>query len=607
MGSEKSAFDEKQLYKYKRLETGQIRLLQLERRRADNQLQGELITYLLSDHPPYEALSYLWGVKNENKRFFIGHNKPVFEVWENLHTALHRIMALTDAGDCRTIWIDQICMNQEDEDEIKDQLKVMGKIYEEAHDVVAWLGDPPAGIDNVSACLQQFPTIAKKIELNVAQLGPSFIPTPKTGLPPSNDPVWEIIMDILHKDWYTRVWTLQEAVLAKRLVVYYGTSILDWELIAKIYTVYGAAPLMPLRYLFDENERHYKPIKWIQTYRVRREKGYELEFAHLLWTCGFKGVSKSVDRIYGMLGMIHCSISKEITVIKDPPKGKTIDPEDERRVFLDAFKAAVIRDHQLHLLSLTFERGDTMGLPTWCPNLLTKWNGCTQLPSYHVGKRSSDTTAKASVELLPGSNYLRIRGFQVDRISCIADAQHPGVGVRDTQERYDRLRRFRDETLPLTQSVYGTRDPAPIQYRKTLIAGVPRALGGRVWSDEEAMIGYQSYLGLDLSQSHPLANLTTQEKILSGLYASSADQACGGRRFIATASGRVGLAPAKCRVGDVIGVFVGACALYVLRPDGTDADTFSLVGDCYVDGWMESEAVDMLEKDPLVVRALTIK
>jgi hypothetical protein len=98
-----------ELYSYSRLEPGQIRLLLLERRPADNQLQGSIITRPLSKSPRFEALSYLWGQKDKVKKFFIGCDKPIFEVWENLYTALHTIMALTDAGEPRTLWIDQIC------------------------------------------------------------------------------------------------------------------------------------------------------------------------------------------------------------------------------------------------------------------------------------------------------------------------------------------------------------------------------------------------------------------------------------------------------------------------------------------------------------------
>jgi hypothetical protein len=481
-------------------------------------------------------------------------------------------------------------------DEVADQVLLMDKIYKSAHDVLVWLGNPPAGIDNVAACLEQLPSIAKKMELNVAQLGPSFIPSPKTGLPPSNDPVWDVIMDILHKDWYQRVWTLQEAVLAKRLVVYYGTNILDWELVVKLYSVCGAAPLMPLRYLFDENERDYQPIRWIQTYRKRLEKKKSIDFAHLLWTCGFKQCTERVDRIYGMLGMVDDSIRKNI--IKKCPG-------QERQAFLDAFRAAVLDDPQLHLLSLCFDRGDTVDFPTWCPNL-TRRNGCVQLASYYVGKRPSDAT-ESSIVRLSDSDYLKIRGLQVDRISSIVDSQYPSHEIKDIPEHRRLLAKFRDETLQLTQSVYQTGDPAPEQYRRTLIADVPRSIGGRKWSDEEVMTAYKSYLEVDLSQSSPRAHLTKNEIVLSNMYQSLVGKACAGRRYIATVNGRVGLAPAKCQLGDVICVFLGACALHVLRPDGADAGAFSFIGDCYVDGLMNSEALDMLEEGRLEPREFTIK
>jgi hypothetical protein len=233
-------------------------------------------------------------------------------------------------------------------------------------------------------------------------------------------------------------------------------------------------------------------------------------------------------------------------------------------------------------------------LPTWCPNLTSR-NGCVQLGSYYVGKRPSDAT-ESSIVHLSDSDYLKIRGLQVDRISSIVGSQYPSHKIKDIHEHRRLLAKFRDETLQLTQSVYQTGDLALERYRRTLIADVPRSIGGRKWSDEEAMTAYKSYLEVDLSQSSPRAHLTKNEIVLSNMYQSLVGKACAGRRYIATVNGRVGLAPAKCQLGDVICVFLGTHALYVLRPDGADAGAFSFIGDCYVDGLMNSEALDMLEE-----------
>jgi hypothetical protein len=589
-------FDQMQRYTYSPLPAQKspadspehIRLLSIERHPEDNKLQGYIQIVKLSEKPRYEALSYVWGA--ENPKFPIGRHEPIFDVPKNLYTALHSIMSLTDAGERRTLWVDQICINQNDEVEKEGQVKLMGEIYESAHDVLVYLGDPPPGILNVATYLEQLPSIAKKIERNVVRIGPNFLPSVTAGLPRNDDPVWAILVDILHKDWYDRVWTLQEAVLAKRLVVYYGTNILDWDLVVKLYAVYGAAPLMPLRGLFDEKEMNYHSIKWIQTYRRRWEKGMGIEFTHLLWSCGFKKCFLTVDRIYGMRAMADESIRKTIVPNYHAPK---------RQVFLDAFKAAIQRDPQLHILSLPFNRKNELGLPTWCPNLVEP-NGCVQLNSYLVGIKSP--TEKSSIVAMTDSDFLRIQGLEVDKISWIASSQYPDFKVRDRETRESLLFQFHDETLRKTQEVYGT--PIPEEYCRTLIADVARAHGGRKWSTEEMLAGYESHFAQGPLQAHVNANV----KSLSSIYSSCAVQACAGRKFITTKEGRVGLAPANCQVDDVICVFLGACVPHVLRPKDAHAEatTFSFIGDCYVHGLMNTEALVMLEKDPSKRRDIVV-
>jgi hypothetical protein len=574
-----------QRYKYdRRLKENEIRLLEIARHPEDNKLQGRIRIYnLVEEKPRYEALSYLWGPSGpEVPKFPIGRQEPVFDVFENLYKALHRILSLTDEGDYRTLWIDQICINQEDTVEQKSQVLLMGEIYKRAHDVLVWLGDPPPGLLNVAGYLNQIPGIVKKIERNVARIGPNFLPSVSAGLPVNDDPVWAIMIDILHKEWYSRVWTLQEAVLGKRLVVYYGSNIVDWEFIYRLYLVYGAAPHMPLRSLHDEKEMAYKSIQWIQTYRRLREKSKPIDFSHLLWTCGFKDCKFDVDKIYGMLGMVEEDIKGGIPV-DDKYK------EDPRPVFLEAFKIAIKNDPQLHLLSLPFERDTKLGLPSWCPDL-KRPNECVQLSgSFLAGIRNqTDKTSRFSIT---NSDCLSIQGVEVDKVLKIAKAQYRHLKEMDKRKKL--MTEFHEETLRMAQEVYGT--PEPEEYCRALIADTTRSLNGRKWTTEEMRAGYQA-----LFAEGPLQdNLNAMEKSLSGLYTSCAIQALGGRRFITTRKGRVGLAPANCEEGDIISVFLGSGVPYVLRPNAAgaeDSSNFSFVGDCYLHGIMNSEVLDMLER-----------
>ncbi|KAL2039474.1 hypothetical protein N7G274_007746 [Stereocaulon virgatum] len=75
--------------------------------------------------------------------------------------------------------------------------------------------------------------------------------------------------------------------------------------------------------------------------------------------------------------------------------------------------------------------------------------------------------------------------------------------------------------------------------------------------------------------------------------------ACAGRFLFLTAVGYAGLGPHELQVGDSLYVLAGGHKLYVLRPvlGATRSQTFNLIGDCYVQGIMDGEAVEGRDDD----------
>jgi hypothetical protein len=68
------------------------------------------------------------------------------------------------------------------------------------------------------------------------------------------------------------------------------------------------------------------------------------------------------------------------------------------------------------------------------------------------------------------------------------------------------------------------------------------------------------------------------------------------RRFFITEQGQIGLAPKEARRGDTICVLFGCSVPVVLREK---QDIFTFVGECYVDGLMHGEAVDLADQGKL--------
>ncbi|CZT43758.1 uncharacterized protein RSE6_03840 [Rhynchosporium secalis] len=95
----------------------------------------------LVDRPVYDALSYTWGDASLTTPILI--DGSIVEVTKNLEAAL-RHLRLKDRT--LTLWVDAVCINQQNDMEKSEQLEHMRPIYAQAIPVVAWLG--PAADDS---------------------------------------------------------------------------------------------------------------------------------------------------------------------------------------------------------------------------------------------------------------------------------------------------------------------------------------------------------------------------------------------------------------------------------------------------------------------------
>ena len=85
----------------------------------------------------YDALSYTWGMRVFPRRLTC--NKISVPITENLHSALQRIRLIDKE---RYLWVDAVCINQEDNDEKAVQVQNMLSIFMKAKTVfaLAWRG-----------------------------------------------------------------------------------------------------------------------------------------------------------------------------------------------------------------------------------------------------------------------------------------------------------------------------------------------------------------------------------------------------------------------------------------------------------------------------------
>src|ERR1700730_15165897 len=125
---------------------GEFRILTLLPGRKGSKIETTLQHVPIANPPPYEALSYTWGnpkgprnhipVKgNPEETFRVQVENKQKYITYNLKEALDQ---LRDEARFITIWVDALCIDQENTTEQSEQVKLMAKIYSQASKVIVW-------------------------------------------------------------------------------------------------------------------------------------------------------------------------------------------------------------------------------------------------------------------------------------------------------------------------------------------------------------------------------------------------------------------------------------------------------------------------------------
>ncbi|PMD45966.1 HET-domain-containing protein, partial [Hyaloscypha variabilis F] len=140
----------------------------------------------LKDPPKYLALSYRWGGTG---RQILVNGKP-FTVTDNLEIALQH---LRKDWEPLTLWVDAICINQQDTEEKTQQVQQMTDIYRRAKQVLIWLGPAADGSDQVMDNLQLISQVCQRQDLRKSmrdiRAASSLAST---------------------RNWWSRTWVIQE-------------------------------------------------------------------------------------------------------------------------------------------------------------------------------------------------------------------------------------------------------------------------------------------------------------------------------------------------------------------------------------------------------------
>lgn len=183
----------------------------------------------LSEKPEYEALSYCWGEPGRQQTISInGTDVPVFR---NLHQALVRLRATRP----RTLWIDAICINQQDVGEKEYQVPMIRDIYRSCRRVLVWLGEHDRHTRGAFQAIEFLSSqIGLGLECNLSSWKtlrrggqPSLLDRPRVFFETLQSNLE--IGSIAQRPWFQRAWVVQEIALSPSALVICGKFQIDWR------------------------------------------------------------------------------------------------------------------------------------------------------------------------------------------------------------------------------------------------------------------------------------------------------------------------------------------------------------------------------------------
>ncbi len=370
----------------------------------------------------YYALSYVWGDATDTEIIKVnGHN---FHATKNLVAALRQLKA-SHSYETGALWVDAICINQADISERSSQVKIMDQIYKNATEVLCWLG----GEDESSV-------VAMRL-LNV--LSQDIHETPEMtengeslGFTPLKDPFYldnirqlpqESILSLSlfsQRPYWTRIWTLQEMVLAGPCKLICGDQscylqhiedIVDWVHHPPVEAMIlaGEPPTgVPaevwgfVTWLY-RNSQISLPVMEVwsmrRTLALRDHSAHQMTINFLSFTRTRKATDIR-DKLYGLSGI--CDI------------GVDIDYSMEPRTLFTRFAAQLFTTSSdiVYLLKYAgISRASAVpNLPTWVPDWVH--HGHTAQGLFEASTGSPSSARLVNVE----DDELRVSGVQLDTI-----------------------------------------------------------------------------------------------------------------------------------------------------------------------------------------------
>lgn len=584
----KAAKKSRTCYGYRPLATGEeFRLLKLfpaSSLRAD--IHCRLFHYSVDQAPQYECLSYTWGDDKRMQRITV--DGLSFYIRRNLLAALQH---LRQAKDARLIWIDAICINQEDNGERAAQVLMMRQIYSTGRRTMVWLGESSSDSDMAIDFIPYLTLIAK---LDIPFLWFTLLA--------KDEFLRKIISiaDLFFRKWWHRTWIIQEVGLSTDVLMLCGKKQIPWFIIHRFVITWMDITFAPyigtlyqpeitrlqaiaLRYIGMAISSCSEALTRAWSLCLKSKPSLlSFKLLHLLWSFKYHEVTDPKDKIYGLLGFTRSSDCIKVDYNPD------VCPEE---LYISTLCSFLIEDTGLDVfrwMTGEIREPDNLNLPSWVPNFgartvmpISSFIGDStdrsqELKRTFLTAGADRSRSRLSIEFEDDNRVLVLKGCEVDVICNLAEVC-PCMDsmIFDQTALYPVIKHWQHMAETASTAPYTTGPAKQEAFWRSILTD--RKLEGFHFPDNA---GWFPAKRLESSEMCvPPANSGELKRLVRGIECRS--HYVYGRRFGLSKRGFFSLLPEKARVGDMICVLLGGEVPYVLRAVENDPDHkyYTMVGE----------------------------
>jgi hypothetical protein len=569
-----------------------IRLFILSPGYNGSPLKGLLFHTSLKLSQNYRALSYVWG--NTISRASLLTPDGQLSVTSNLYMALQQ---LRDTRESTILWIDAICINQNDNDEKAVQIRLMSQIYQSATSVVAYLGSGTPVNDLALRTMMQIKTKEEDPKEWPKHVPPVPTSWADESIPPPNDDSWRCIGEFFGLSWFRRIWIVQEVIAGAKLTVICGSWKLDWnELFTAVTVIVKEIDTSGTAYA--SHNLRLSPFTTLAQFREWEGKGSRWMLLYLLEKFGYAESTLSCDRLFALLGFAedgnNPAFQPDYTMPFEAVMRKFAWAFiDQGRVMEMLYHAGLRLDDQI----------SGRNFPSWIPDWTKPSKGALVKSTNRGVKCLASGYSLPQVSRHASDKVLGLQGLLLDEVTSISKF----LNTPDTMESY--INEAADMIASLNHVLGGSR--SELTWRVPIADATFSDVIVSTKLDMES--SYKALRHLFDTQSSTAMKLTDYDKFRSDdsetasspspllkaqNYINALQTNLFGWRFFTTTKGYVGIAPDGVKF-DTVAIFSGGKIPFLLRERTSIEGGWSLIGECYVHGIMGGKGFE--EKDTKLI------